>query len=192
MPAALFSQGIAVNGYYQVVTSSTRPAGANGMTIFETDTGRLRTWDGSQWLEIHGPNYAWTPAILSGLTLGNGTIAGHYALRGLVMNWSFDLTCGSSTVMGTTPKIQPPGTMILEGHAGSIDQVASAVARDASTGTFYAGSAWQGDSSDNVLTTRVIFNTTLITVSTPFTWAVSDQLTISGTTFMADVDAPTS
>ena len=54
-----------------VCTSSTRPTGTQrytGRTIFETDTGRLRTWNGSAWVGNGVVGYAALTTPVAGLT----------------------------------------------------------------------------------------------------------------------------
>jgi hypothetical protein len=65
-----------VNGYLmkQVViqcTSSTRPTGVEGMTIYETDTDKLLTYTGATWSSIgpvSGALTTWTPTVTQSAT----------------------------------------------------------------------------------------------------------------------------
>jgi hypothetical protein len=175
-------------------TSAARPSSPYaGMMIYETDTLRTRQWDGTQWLELQGPTYDWTPTITSGLTIGNGTITGHYSLQGWQLTWYLLITLGSTSVMGTNPKIEVPTGMTLDNNSGALDSLGMALASDNNAGPlYYSGITLLGDSGDNTISTRVVFNTATISATTPFTWAASDRLWLAGTSIMDDVNAPTS
>ena len=55
-----------------------------------------------------------------------------------------------------------------------------AVAYDSSALTWHAGTAVAAESSDTVLSTRLIFGSSTVTATSPFTWACGDILAFSG------------
>lgn len=48
---------------YRVCTSSTRPTGVAGLQIFETDTNRVLTHDGTGWIIMSEPVQTYTPTL---------------------------------------------------------------------------------------------------------------------------------
>jgi hypothetical protein len=76
-------------------TSSTRPTPVEGMTIFETDTDRLMTYDGSAWRDVVAlgatrtfavPPALWSPLTQNAVGLGGTTFNGTWCRSGnLVM-----------------------------------------------------------------------------------------------------------
>jgi hypothetical protein len=181
--------GLLANSNYIICTSTTRPAGFNGALIFETDTGILRKWTGAVWLEIDGPAYAWTPTWTD-LTPGNATVEAQYLLRGWTMHWNVTMTFGSTTTIdAANPKLIVPSGMVMD---TDLRQPAAVVAYDSSPATYYSGTIYSGDSGGTSLTTRIVFNTTTVTATAPFTWATGDRLWMSGITIMTDVNAPSS
>lgn len=175
------------------VDSAVRPPfPETGKMIFETDTGRQRVWDGTYWVELFGPAYSWTPVWASQFTAGNATYQAQYSLRGWEMHWVMAVTLGSTSTMGTNPKLNTPSTFTVDNSSGAAHQLAHALAIDATGPTYYAGTAGIFDASDNRLSTRVVFNTATITATAPFTWATGDQLILQGVTLMSDLAYPTS
>jgi len=172
-------------------TSAARPSSPYaGMMIYETDTLRTRQWDGTYWLEIHGPIVDWTPSIQGGLTLGNGTLEGKYFLKGWELHWWISLTWGSTT-SATNPQFNTPGTMTIDGDATAFYVGGTVVARESGVG-WYNGTAVAYDAADDILNTATFFSDTDISATVPFTWGTADRLILSGVYPMDDVDAPTS
>ncbi len=172
-------------------TSTDRPLDElyEGMLIYETDTGDVYKYTNTAWSRLagdaEGTITTFTPTVTSGLTIGNGTASGKYSVQGKLLYWWIDFTMGSTSVMGTSPKFDVPGGLTLDGGSGSFQMVGAAVARDDTAGTFYSGVCYAGDSSDQVLTTRIIFNTATVTATAPFTWATTDSLWLSGVAVLA-------
>lgn len=79
-------------------TSGTRPGSpTEGMTIYETDTDCYVTYDGSAWVhDLGGTWRTYTPTI-TGLTIGNGSITGRYAVIGKTVTGTLFFTAGSTT-----------------------------------------------------------------------------------------------
>ena len=71
-----------------VCTSGTRPSSpVEGMTIAETDTDRILTYDGTNWQVVayYGDGESYTPALLGSTTnptMGTPTVLGRYWRRG--------------------------------------------------------------------------------------------------------------
>lgn len=122
----------------------------------------------------------WTPTFVSGFTIGNGTVQGRYVVRDNELVWWVNIEMGSTSAMGTNPKVSVPGGFTLDGNSGGFRHVGTAVALDASASQFYSGAIYGGDSSDNTVTTRIIFNTTTVTATAPFTWTTGDFLWLGG------------
>jgi len=61
-------------------TSSTRPTGVTGRCIYETDTGKLKIYNGSGWTDVwaNGSTGTYTPT-LSGMAIGTGGSAANTA-----------------------------------------------------------------------------------------------------------------
>ena len=107
------------------------------------------------------------------------------------MTWSIDWTFGSTSQITGKPKFETPGTMTIDGDGGTFAQAGSAWALDSGT-TYYNGVVTAWDAGDNVMSARVFLNNSETSTNVPFTWTTSDELHMSGTYMMDDVDAPTS
>ena len=130
-------------------------------------------------LENETPDWQlWNPTYAS-LTVGNGTVVARYRVLHRYLQFHWQLICGSTTVIGTNPKVViPPGWLI---HNDSQLYVLNpAMAVDASANVFRAGVAGAFDAADNVLTTRIIFDNVTTSATSPFTWATGDILAVSG------------
>lgn len=79
-------------------TSGTRPASPiNGMTIYETDTECYATYSGSAWWRrLGGVWLAYTPTI-TGVTVGNGSLTGRWAMTGKTVTGTLMFTAGSTS-----------------------------------------------------------------------------------------------
>lgn len=165
-----------------VCTSASRPSSpAEGWTIYETDTNRQLTYDGSGWvigLEYdtwtdYSGSLAWTGSG-SNPAIGNGTITARYRRSGKMVVFQFRILMGSTTTYGTgNYSISLPVT------AASRFQVGSAYLRDSSaTSNGHAPGITYIDSS-----TPTVCNSTsstgtgtgsIVGTTAPFTWANGD------------------
>lgn len=71
-----------------VCTSSTRPTGTQrytGRTIFETDTGKMRTWNGANWVGNGVEGYAQ-------ITASSATATTLADVAGLAVTWTADVS----------------------------------------------------------------------------------------------------
>lgn len=97
-----------------VCTSTTRPASPyDGQLIYETDTDRVASYNGSAWVYLTGTSFvewtSWTPSFTN-ITQGNGTVIARYARIGNTVNGYFRLTWGSTTSFSADPTFQVPVT----------------------------------------------------------------------------------
>jgi hypothetical protein len=127
----------------------------------------------------------WTPTY-SNITVGNGTAVAKYADFGNFVWVYFSLTLGSTSSIGTNASLTAfPVSLALDG--GSVNAYqngATGKAIDASAGLDYlmlaqitgatSFSWWSLDAASTY-----VRNTTRITGTVPFTWAVSDELSLS-------------
>jgi hypothetical protein len=128
---------------------------------------------------LAGPWNAYTPT-LGGWTLGNGTISGAYLRFGALVIFRAEVTIGSSTtITATAPTISlPTGS---PGATGAQIVGATCDFVDDSAATRYPG--WVRFASGDTTKCQV-FNFAsplgLLGTSSPFTWAASDKLRVSG------------
>lgn len=91
------------NRYYTVCTSSTRPASPfDGQCIYETDTDKLRIYNGTSWwtVGVSGNNVtSYTPVTLTqSSSVTNTVLVSEYQIINGVCEWWF---CISATASGT-------------------------------------------------------------------------------------------
>lgn len=166
-----------------VCTSGTRPTAAEGMTIYETDTDLLKTYNGTAWVtssQVAGPT-SYTPtwsATGTAPSLGDGTLVGRYQQVGQQVWFLIRLIWGSTTTGGTGTW---QFTLPIAPNLSNLGMNASAL--DASAGFIYPAVARAGSVSPEI--DRIGAHTStgaigLVTATHPFTWAVSDALSIQG------------
>lgn len=157
-------------------TSTTRPQSPSaGDTIWETDTTRKMVYNGTAWMIEYSEWEDYTPVMFGGLTsIGNGSLYGRYHRIGNTISFSIFLSVGSTTTFdGTDFSFTLPEDVA----DGNTRFSASGYARD---GTFRYASV--GVLIENTSYVQAIgagggaFDST-----TPFTWASTDYLVISGT-----------
>lgn len=166
-------------------TSGTRPSGPDeGMTIYETDTDKILTYDGSGWIEA-GKYGAWATYTHGwNGTIGNGTVnAVWQRLFGRTIAFNILVTWGSTTsAPGGTWTVNLPTAPARIG-------VASAIVTDSSAGFWWQGNAYLVATAsagvdhvilDSVDTSTIARSVSLSGGTTPFTWATGDKLAISG------------
>jgi hypothetical protein len=167
-----------------VCTSSTRPASpSEGMTIYETDTDRYATYNGSAWVANNYPDgfRSYTPT-LTDITLGNGTLTAVWTRVGAHVTVHLRLLFGSTTaITGSTPgfsgPFEPKST-----PAPLIRQEGLCALFDASTVNTYVGTVGHG--AVNIFYPQVSFIPTgqqylrddFLTAAIPMTWGVDDVI----------------
>jgi hypothetical protein len=135
---------------------------------------------GLQW---GGTYTAYTPVFDggSGYVLGNGTIVGRYIKIGKMVNVNIQFTIGSTTVM---PASFTNVTLPFTGLTG-VPAIGTAYYYDLSADVFYGGPVgWFSPSSGTKLLLFVQStnaNSSLVTSTTPFTWATGDLISLSMT-----------
>lgn len=126
-------------------------------------------------------HFTYTPT-LTNITIGNGTATGRYAQIGSLAFFSFNLTCGSTTSMGTNPIFTVP---VVPKYSNSI--VVASLLLDSGTASYFSTSVNESvGTKENVYTyvhatsgSYATYN--LITATTPFTWTTNDRLSATGT-----------
>jgi hypothetical protein len=174
-----------------VCTSSTRPGSPNeGMTIYETDTDRYKTYSGTAWEDgfKSGAFIAGSATLQSGgagtdWVLGNGTIDHRFQKVGRFVFHEIKVTFGSTSVFGTkslsiriSPEVALPSNRLL----GYLE------AWDESANIRYPGSLFRGASAGGVTDCGLgifpasgTFTTGDTIINTrPFTWASGDELSM--------------
>ena len=137
----------------------------------DTDITALQALDTQSWT-------SWSPTLVNG-TVGNGTVTARYRILGGTMTFHIQWVLGSTSTVGTNPKFLTPSAWRLH-DATQLYVVSPAMAYDSSAATFYSGVAGAFDSTDNVLSTRLIFGSSTVSATSPFTWASGDILAFSG------------
>jgi len=133
---------------------------------------------------LYGNWNDWTPGITSGFTQGNGTLTGRYRLVGVTFQYRMHLVMGSTSSI-TTPKLNLPSGMLLNNSLNK-PMLGTVIGYDVGSGAFYTGVSIAGDSTEDVITTAIIYNTTAMSATAPFTWANTDQIWFSGTLELAN------
>ena len=172
-----------------VCTSSTRPASPNeGMTIYETDTDQIRTYNGSAW-KVTGaaPWTSFTPVIagLGAPTVGNGTITGEYCRVGDTVHVYIRLVVGSTTTFSTTSTVfQVPSAVVPapgSRHLGNVSYF------DQSTSVYVPGACETNSGATGIALQWFITNAVgtaerwaqLTTTVQPFAFTNLDEIILS-------------
>jgi hypothetical protein len=140
---------------------------------------------GLEWGDATVPLQTWTPTYTN-ITVGNGTVIARYADFGNFVWAYFHFTLGSTSSIGTNATLNSfPVSMALDGGSvNSYQNGSTGKAVDASAGLDYLMLAqivgatnfswWSLDAASTY-----VRNTTRITATVPFTWATSDELSLS-------------
>lgn len=160
-------------------TSGARPSSPNdGMTIYETDTDKYMSYNGSSWLTLgQTVTSTYTPALTGATTNPNlgtgGTAEGRYTLWGgkwcavrTSFQWGTSGTAGSGQYFISLPvNTSASGT-------GGVSNVGSAMMRDASGGpALNVGVCYATASSSTMALLSV--GGGLVNNTTPWTWGGS-------------------
>ena len=148
---------------------------AEGQFAYIEATNTTQYYDGAAWQSLGATYAAWTPSYTN-LTIGNGTNNFRYAQVGSLVHAYGQLTFGSTTSMGSQPKISLPVTAKLANdfYTNNISYI------DASTTDQFFGAGYVDT------TTTVRFKLPQVTgvnifhanvgASAPFTWTTSDVI----------------
>lgn len=114
---------------------------------------------------------AWTAYVptVTGITVGNGTLAAAYIQVGKMVHFRISLQLGSTSAVASSGNIF---TMPVVSIAG-VNQAAHATCYDSSASSISAAAVGIGLGGVGNMTVG-------ITNTAPFTWATSDQLLIAG------------
>jgi len=146
---------------------------AEGQFAYIEATNTTQYYDGAAWQSLGATYAAYTPTYTN-ITLGNGTNNFRYAQVGSLVHAYGQLTFGSTTVMGSNPKISLPVTAKLGNnlYTNNISYV------DTSTTDQFVGAGYLDT------TTTVLFKLPQVTgsflfhanvgASQPFTFATTD------------------
>lgn len=161
-----------------IVSSTTRPTGFDltaGKRIFEVDTLRELTWDGTGWVIMSEPNQTFTP-VLTGMVVGaGGTNLMNYHRSDGWLDFDWTLIFGSSgQTFPTSPTFSFPVAFAVTEETFLATLLDTGIAR-------YQGLAATSTASTLAL---VIFtggaSVALVTTTTPFTWGATDSITVRG------------
>lgn len=164
-------------------TSSTRPASpSEGMTIYETDTDAYAVYDGSNWV-YQGLFITYTPA-LTGLTLGNGSVAFESARVGSVVFVRGIITFGSTTTITAVSPATIEFSLPSTAAGGNPTAAASISLGEAVDDSLAARVPVRIACQSNTTATIgwfevqgvVVYSNSISTTTTPFTFATDDTI----------------
>jgi hypothetical protein len=166
-------------------TSGTRPTGVEGRLIFETDTNKLKVYNGSTWEDIYmaGATGTYTPT-LTGMAIGTGgsaynsatytLVPGHLIVQGRLVFGTTGVTLPTASAIG----VGPPSGVTLAPLVAAL--IPAGICYMTAAGTGYVGSVRAESSSlMRFLATgaAVTYTTTTATSGTiPGTWANGDSI----------------
>lgn len=114
---------------------------------------------------------AYTPTT-TGITLGNGTLTGHYSRPGQTVKFRIKLVFGSTTVLTGSPMFSlPVAAIAVRSFGGTVTML------DDSASALKGGFYW--NSTATALAVRDDASAALSSTN-PFTWATNDEISISG------------
>ena len=164
--------------------TGTRPSPAvTGMMRYNTTTGIPEFYNGTNWLSFLASYTSYTPTFTN-FTLGNGTATARYAQQGQLTDVYIRIVLGSTSVMGTAPRISLPATANFASIGANIGTALNGMVSytdTSATNTIYGLAMYYSNteielrpfySSGNYLqSTGAQINAT-----TPFTWATTDEI----------------
>ena len=172
-------------GKITVVTSTTRPTGANlyaGKWIYESDTLRTLMYDGTGWIIMDEPTQTFTPNWSSGLTTTSGTNEGRYRRSGGWYDFFAKFTFGASSAVTGSVVLTYPIACI----AGNIKPQLVVQYYDQSANVVYDGAPITPGSASSVLgvlNAAGTYATVVVLAATiPFgvAWTTSDTIAVWG------------
>lgn len=149
---------------------------------YNTATGDVYIRDSSNvWLTHHATMQTYTPTWTASTTnpaIGNGTIVGRWIQRGNLVTFSATINMGSTTTYGSG--LWSIGLPVATANITGFRQTFSAVLEDLSAGR-HTATAYAEPNSTSV--TRIIAGaaTSGVSNTSPFTWANTDWIAVSGT-----------
>lgn len=180
--AHLAAATTAANRFITFAAVTTSLAGSAALTggtaefIYDGTTARWRMVTHEQ-----GDDISYTPTLggTGGTAIGNGTLAGTYAIQGKRVFFHIQLTLGTTTVIGTSMTFALPVTGDAFGAQGS-----HATSSDVSASQNYIGGILNSSTSVITVVTLAAPAASYAT-AVPFTWANTDFISINGWYFAA-------
>lgn len=175
-----------------VCTSSTRPAGFEGLEIYETDTNLVYLHNGSAFV-LWGTLGAWltyTPTITgAGTALGNGTITGAYSREGTTLRIQIVWTLGTTSTVGAGGVAFSLPSATTGVTRTNLFQQCSAMYNDTGT-AIEAGVAYCGSGASTLVCNAFSYNGaaagvayvgwSALSATVPHTWANTDFISVNG------------
>jgi hypothetical protein len=124
-------------------------------------------------LEWAGDYTAWTPTF-GNFTLGNGTLTARYIKIGKFVHAYFNVTMGSTSVMGSNPNFTVPFTAQL----GPYNMPAFASLEDTGVSIASANAVFVSTTTmeiGTIITSSATASLGIITATNPFTWGTGDR-----------------
>jgi len=162
----------------QVVTSSTRPTGVEGLEIYETDTDRVLVYDGTNWTRTAqlGAANTWTPTWTQNGNVTKTVNVANYWKIGRVVYGELFMTATGAGGSSVAMTVSMPDTMVYSGSPAIVLGSGSVV--DASGGpVFYAGALLA--TSTTALTIQVHNSLAAVGAAPAFTIASGDTISMS-------------
>lgn len=160
------------------VTSGTAITETEGRMRWDTDTNRLRIYDGTGWIILHEPWQSFTPSW-GGVTLGSATNSGRYRRSGGSIEIKARLTLSSTTMTGPLTLTAP----VDADAAASLDTLKVVYSDTGSTAASVGHAAGASVSSISlwaINSASTYITTAAISSSVPFTWANTDVIDVHG------------
>jgi hypothetical protein len=116
------------------VTSASRPTGAEGQVIYETDTGRYLTFNGSTWVQFAGNAASafnsYTTQIDQGAStnIAKTTNYSQYQIMGNLCYWTFSVSLTAAGTAGSQVTLTTPVTMATTAPGVGSGRIADASA----------------------------------------------------------------
>lgn len=164
--------GFVRDQWITICTSGTRPTTSQeGRTIYETDTDRYLTWNGTTWAIVVPAAWSTWTTTWTNLTVGNGSFVGR------VRTTSYDLTLQGVLYFGTTTSVT--------GGIGFTVPNAPVVECSLQCAAFNSASSngWTGTATFSTSTVTSILGPNAVggwSTTVPFTWGNGSRLYIAG------------
>ena len=161
-----------------VCTSTTRPASPfEGQLIYETDTDRVVSYNGSSWSYLTGTRFIeWTSftPTWSNLTVGNATQSFSYSEHGNLMLVEGVITLGSTSSVSSNPSFTIPN-----GRTSNGTVVGQNLRLEDTGSTNFFGQLYVSTTAIDLYTFNVGSTyATLASISStvPFAWGTGDKI----------------
>lgn len=163
-----------------VGTIAQRPTPTTGMFRYNSETSAFEGYNGSAWGSVAGASSGtWSPTLVN-MTLGNGSVSGTYTKVDNLVTVIFHFQLGSTSAMGTSPRLQglpysiyaPNGTEIYWAQVNIAD---AGLTYRAAGGFVSAGNSNQIELLCDIGTGAWV----TITASQPQTWTTGDGIYVT-------------